>query len=465
MKADPLRQQALEILIEVYDGAPLDNLLDQALANQSDRHQSAFLAELVRGTLQWQGRYQHILRQFVRRKLTSRSNELALFHMTLHQMLGLNGVPVYAAIHQAGELCRTHVSRGKVGFVNGVLQSIKRQLLPGDSPLEGQRESLMRTLFEDLSPDPAAYLAAWQSHPRWLVQRWIERFGQEKTEEILIFNNLPVGVAFHVLSPADPVAVAENLQSAGVSVKPGVDLRTLCLQERCSRAKLIEVLAENPSLIVQDPTVQEATGWLLESEKLLAKSALENFPVLDMCAAPGGKAGRLAAVWPGRGPVIAMDNRPGRVALLGKTVERLANPRIEVLQADGLTAPFPAGHFGAVLLDGPCSGTGVLRHHPDGRWQLNNRLPGRNGRILRKLAHAAVDLLAPGGVLMYATCSLEPQENELVLDKLLAERDDVVVAPAEDGNWQRQWLPGQSGIENGGDGFFAALLQKKGLSG
>ncbi len=460
MSVDPLRRQALEILIDVYDGAPLDSLLDRALNNLADRRQSGLLAELVRGTLQWRGRYQHILKQFVKRKLSKQSNELALFHMTLHQLLGLDGVPAYAAIHQAGELCRTHVSNGKVGFVNGVLQSVRRRLLPENSEGRQQREVLMKMLFDNLADDPLAQLAAWQSHPEWLVRRWSEQYGPKPTEEICAFNNQPVVMAFHVLKPADPVAVAGALEEMGLDVLPGDSPRTLLLEDRPGRARLAEVMEQHPCLIVQDPTVQKATRWLMSGASILAGGPLENLPVLDMCAAPGGKSARLAAAWPGTGKVVAMDNRPGRVDLLNRTVKRTGLSRIEIVGADGLSAPFPAGHFGAVLLDGPCSGTGVLRHHPDGRWNLTNRTPGRNGRILRKLAHASMDLLAPGGLFLYATCSLEPQENELVLDKLMAERDDVETAPDEQGNWVRQWLPGDTN-EEPGDGFFAVRLRKK----
>lgn len=457
MSADALRETALEILIEVYEGELLDVMLEEAISAEEDPRHGALLAELVLGTLQWRGRYQHILKQFVLRKPSKQSNELALFHMTLHQMLGMDGVPVYAAIHQAGELCRSHVSQGKVGFVNGVLQSINRRVLSGDEQSSGQREVRMKALFKNLEGDEAAHIAAWESHPKWLVQRWLDRFGLRPTEEICAFNNQSVVLAFHVLAPANPAEIAEKMDAAGLAVRPGRRPRTLWAEERPSRVLLRKILEQHPCLIVQDPAVQQATTWLMQGSEILAGTALEDLPVLDMCAAPGGKTARLAASWPGKGAVVAMDNRPPRIALLENTVQRLANPRIEVTMADGLDAPFPPNHFGAILLDGPCSGTGVMRHHPDGRWRLEKRMPGRNGRTLRKLANAAMDLLAPGGLLMYATCSLEPQENELVLDKLIAERDDVVVSEDADGNWSRQWLPG----EFGGDGFFAARLMKK----
>ncbi len=460
MSIDPLRQQALEIIVEVYEGEALDPLLDRALNNLEDRRQAGFLAELVRGTLQWTGRYHHILKCFLKRKPSHDNKELALFHMTLHQLLGLDGVPAYAAIHQAGELCRSYVEERKVGFVNGVLQAVRRRLLPEESLDMAQREALMKPLFENLIDDHVAWLAAWYSHPHWLVQRWVDQYGAGPAEAICDFNNQPVVMAFHVLEPADPVDVATALGQAGLEVIPGLHPRTLLLEDRPGRARLGEIMEQHPCLIVQDPTVQAATRWLLSSSSVLANSPLEDMPVLDMCAAPGGKSVCLAIDWPGSGTIVALDNRPFRIGLLKSTVKRTGQSRIEVVDGDGLDAPFTPGHFGAVLLDGPCSGTGVMRHHPDGRWALSNRKPGRNGRTLRKLAHASLDLLAPGGLLLYATCSLEPLENELVLDKLMAERDDVEICPDEQGTWKRQWLPGDSS-EEPGDGFFAARLRKK----
>ena len=129
-----------------------------------------------------------------------------------------------------------------------------------------------------------------------------------------------------------------------------------------------------------------------------------------------------------------------------------------MLLADGGKPPFGPGTFAAVLLDGPCSGTGVLRHHPEGRWKLKAGVPALKGAALVKLASQAADLLVPGGLLMYATCSLEPEENEDVIDTLLAQRDDLEPAPAGCGQWRRSWLPGEAQ----GDGFFAARMRKKG---
>ncbi len=121
--------------------------------------------------------------------------------------------------------------------------------------------------------------------------------------------------------------------------------------------------------------------------------------------------------------------------------------------------PFRAGVFDTVLLDGPCSGTGVLRHHPEGRWRLKARQLAENGARLASLARAAAALLAPEGRLLYATCSLEPEENEQVVDALVAPGAGAGLAPDPDaaGIWQRRWLPQETGT----DGFFAARLRRR----
>ncbi len=127
-----------------------------------------------------------------------------------------------------------------------------------------------------------------------------------------------------------------------------------------------------------------------------------------------------------------------------------------LVAADGTAPPFAPGAFAAVLLDGPCSGTGVLRHHPDARLHLGKGAPAANGRLLGELARQAAELLRPGGVLWYATCSLEPEENEQVLDRLLASGLPLTPLPHADGTWRRTWLPGRPA----GDGFFAARLRR-----
>jgi len=459
MKADPVRRQALEILIAVDEGHPLDPVLGRGLDRISDVRDRAFLAELVRGSLQWQGRYDHLIKRFSRRKPPADSPTLSLLRMSLHQMLGQDSVPAYAAIHQAGELCRHRPGVRKLPFVNGLLQNVRRHLLGDDEnnrlePAEFERR--LRPFFEMPGGDRAASLAAWQSHPEWLVRKWISHYGWEKTEALCSWNNQPVPLVFHVLYPADPVKGALLLAEADCPVTTGPLEGTLVATQRIGRAQLDELLGRFPWLIVQDPAVQTATAWLAADPT--DHPGAQDQPVLDMCAAPGGKTAFLASRWPGQGRVVAMDHRPARIRLLVSTIKRIETDRVDVVLADGNKAPFGPGTFGAVLIDGPCSGTGVLRHHPEARWRLEKDVPSGKGALLLKLAGKAAELLLPGGLLMYATCSLEPQENEEVVDRLLAGSSDLEPAPAADGHWRRLWLPGEAS----GDGFFAARMRKKG---
>lgn len=459
MKADPVRRLAHDVLIAVDQGRSLDQELEPALNGLADPRDRAFLAELVRGTLQWQGRYDHLISRFARRKPPTDSPTLCLLRMSLHQMLGLDSVPAYAAIHQAGELCRRKPGVRKMPFINGLLQNVKRELIPdreGGKSDSAERDNRLRLLFEESIKDRAARLAAWQSHPLWLVKKWIAGYGWETAEAVCSWNNRPVPLVFHVLPPMDPGQAVLVLEEAGCRIGDRPGERILVAADRIPRALLDDILARNPWLIVQDSTVQVATAWL--AEQAADQSGAGDLPVLDMCAAPGGKTAFLASSWTGTGRIVAMDHRSERVRLLTSTVKRIETDRVDVLLADGRRPPFGPGTFAAVLLDGPCSGTGVLRHHPDGRWKLKAGVPALKGAALVKLAAQAADLLAPGGLLMYATCSLEPEENEQVVDTLLKQRDDLETAPGEDGSWRRSWMPG----EVPGDGFFAARMRKKG---
>jgi len=457
MSLDPIRKHALDILVKVERGAHLDTtlerILDRLAQDGGDQRSRGFLAELVRGTIQWQGRYDHVIASFSRRKPPADIRLRILLRLSLHQLLGQDGVPAYAAIHQAGELCKHHISAKKVGYINGLLQAVRREILVDSC----DREQCLAPLFAPLAEEPAAWLSAWYSHPRWLVERWLERFGRDGTEALCAFNNRSPSLTYHVLPPTAVDEAAERLAAEGCPVRPGRTPRALITEARPARQTLIRVLGMMPGLIVQDESVQEAGAWL--TDPLVAGAALDQpppaGPVLDLCAAPGGKTAHLAAAFPDR-RIVAMDLRRSRMRTLADTVRRIGAAGVSLVQADGLQPPFVAGGCAVALLDGPCSGTGVLRHHPDGRWLLEPDTPERNGRLLGDLLARSVELLAPGGYLLYATCSLEPEENLQVVESVLRSRDDLEPAPgAVSDHWWRQWLP----QDCASDGFFAARLR------
>ena len=437
--------------MDVAGGKDLEYILGR-LRNEIDDPQGARVAEeMVRGSLQFRDRYQHLVTVFSRRETNTDAVVQGVLHLSLHELLTHGRVPPYATIHQAGEVLRAEGKPRVVGYVNAVLQSVLRQVETASAyhPLDA-----VRSLFDD-DEDPAGALARWWSHPRWLVERWLARHGHDAVEAMLQHANTPPPITLHVLPGADRDAMRTNLEADGLPCEP-VDgyPRALQIQGRIDRGALGQILADRPDLLVQDAGAQDAVDWLTDLGAGLADLP---GPVIDLCAAPGGKTAHLRAWMPEGGLLVAMDRHRRRMRRLRENARRLGLENTPLLVGDGCLPPLRPGSCGAVLLDGPCSGTGVGRHHPEGRWRLRLETVQQNGRLLTELAVSAAGLLAPGGALYYATCSLEPEENEDVLQAVLDRCPDLEPAPGADGAWQRAWLPWQTGT----DGFFAARLRRR----
>ncbi len=451
MKIDPVRLRAWEILVEVEGRGELDPLLERAQGELSDRRDRAFLAGLVRGTLQWQGRYDYLLDLFAARKRPRDPRLLCLLRLGLHQLLGMSGVPAFAAIDQTVSLCRSRVDRRRSGFVNGLLRNIQRRVQADGGTQEASDR--LRELFKPLQTDPRAFLAAWHSHPRWLVDAWSQSYGEQATARLLEFNNLPVPLDLRVPDTDQRSELAAILAAAGFDAVCLPDVPG-CLRVggRPGRELIRDLLGRHRRVIVQDAGVQAATAWLAAA----LEQAPEGLPVADLCAAPGGKTVHLGSLAGSNRLLVAMEPDAVRMRLLASTVGRTGTCAA-LLRGDGLAPPLAGGSCGAVLLDGPCSGSGVLRRHPEARWRLSPAVVRSKARLLGELARRAVELLAPGGVLLYATCSLQVQENREVVAQLLRERPQLAGIPDEEGVWQRTWLP----PDGPGDGFFAARLRKR----
>ncbi len=440
MSLDPVRQAAWSVLTDCAGGAPLDATLETAQSRLDEARDRRFLAELVRGAVQWRARYDRIIDALSRRGGGARPKVRRVLQLGLHQLLALDRVPAYAAVDQSVRLVRKVANPKAAPYVNGLLQGVARRL-------ESDGREALRELFPDPEAEPVAHLAAWHSHPDWLVARWVERWGAPAVARLCRFDNARAPLDFRVLEPADPAEAAARMATAGCPVTPVPgDGRTLRADAPPDRETLTGLLAAEPDLIVQDASVQAATAFL---------GAGLRGRVLDMCAAPGGKTAHLIARHGDEVRLLAADHAPARLARVAETARRTGRVPAGVLAADGRRVPCADGTFDAVLLDGPCSGTGVLRRHPDGRWRLRPDTPARNGETLLELAREARRLLAPDGLLLYATCSLEPEENEEVVDSLRSEYPDLVPAPV-DGDWRRTWLP----FRDGADGFFAARLRR-----
>lgn len=437
------RIAALEILRAVRSGALASRALEQATANLAVRER-AWVRELVYGTFRLRGRLDHRLAALSSRPLEKlHADVLDILRLGAYQLLDMGGVPAYAAVSQAVELAKRAAGRGAGGFVNGVLQSLRRA---GAS-----------STFPAFEIDPAGHLATWGSHPRWLVERWLASFGAPDARRLVDANNRRPELYLRALGPVEDAV--SRLASCGVRVEavPGAS-RALHVVD----GDLAAVL--DAPVIVQDP----AAGLVVDYAAVPPGSR-----VVDLAAAPGGKAMAMAGDEPDVGPafVAAADASAERLRRLRENVARLVRPApqglggvpVSPVVADGRRPCFRA--VDAVLLDAPCTGTGTLRRHPDGRWRIQPDDLRQLVVLQRQLLDGATGLVRPGGLLVYSTCSLEREENEEQVEAFLARHRDFRLDPG--GAVGSPFLGADGTLSvlpqrNGWDGAFAARFRRDG---
>jgi len=291
---------------------------------------------------------------------------------------------------------------------------------------------------------------AWGSHPEWLVERWLERWGPADTAALVAANNTRPDLYLRLLS-AD---AGQRLRAAGIGAEPHPLARHVV--RLAAGGDLTAALAAAPS-VVQDPAAALVTQYA---------DVPPTAVVADLCAAPGGKALVLAAA---ARYTVAADRSFGRMRRIRENLERTrgqgAALAAGLVVADGRAPALRTADV--VLLDAPCTGTGTLRRHPDGRWRIQPADLAALGRLQRELLDAAAQLVRPGGVLLYSTCSLEPEENEAQVTWFLDRYPEYSPAPTgavppdvRNGAWLSV-LPQRHGC----DGAFAARLLRSGHAG
>ena len=428
------RVAALETLRAVRDGALADRALDAA-TRRLDARDRTWTHELVYGTLRLRARLDHHLSHHSSRPLGALdADALDILRLGAYQLLEMDGVPDYAAVSGSVDLAKRFVRRA-AGFVNAVLQSLRRA--PAAST------------FPSLEQDPVAHLTTWGSHPRWLVERWVRRYGADAARRLTEANNSRPQLYLRALGP-DIDGVATALARAGVETAP-FDLLPRAL--RVTAGSVATALDAAP-VIVQDPAAGLVVSFAGEVPSR----------VVDLAAAPGGKTLALACDLPDPDRlVVAADVSSRRLARLRENVARLgalADSVVPVV-ADGLAPPFRAA--GLVLIDAPCTGTGTFRRHPDGRWRVQPGDLAALARLQTRLLDAAARLVEADGLLVYATCSLEEEENEAQVEAFLERNSDFVL----DAGHAVPDVVGADGLlrvlpqEHGVDGAFAARLRRR----
>ena len=423
-----------------------DTLLAHRLAASSLGAADRGLAtRLVYVTLAWQGRLDFHLGTLLRSSLAELEPAVrAALRLGLYQLMFLERVPAYAAVDSSVRLAQS-AGRGAVGLVNAVL---RRAAAAGRSGLG----------LPDPGGDPLGRLAVEWSHPRWLVARWAEEFSPEDLPDLLAADNLPGGTALraNTLRTTRDTLVAE-LVAAGVAARPSTWAVDGVLVERNSAG-----LRELPAWRDGYFAFQGEASQLIAPLLALHPGAR----VLDACAAPGGKAGHAGACVADTGLVFALDRRAVGVRSIRDEATRLG-VRLVVLVGDACRPPL-RGTFDAVLVDAPCSGLGTLRRHPELRWRRRPEDVARLAALQRDLLSGVARFVRPGGVLVYAVCTLAREENADVVTAFAASHPRFVVESVAAGpdpppattitpSGFLMTLPHRHGL----DGFFAARLRAR----
>ena len=448
-RASPARRAAFAVLLrlEPTRDRPFPPRPDALIARLEDAHgrtpgsrDRALARELVFGVLRWKRALDYALEAYSRRPVGKLDLPvLTALRLGLYQLRYLDRVPASAAVHESVSLAAASAKPGAAGLVNAVLRAYLRT----DHP------------WPHRGGDRGLYLRAGLSHPDWLVDRYLQQLGYDGARRRLEANNRSPAVFLRVNRRFSLDDARKRLADEGVETER-FPIAPRCLKVTRGNPQESSLFREG-GLHIQDAGSQ-LVAWLLPVDGARR--------CLDACAAPGGKATILAERVEPR-PLFAADRRPARLALLGATVGRLSAENVLQLAADACRPPFRAGTFDRILLDVPCSGLGTLSRNPDIKWTASAARIGDLAETAARITRAAADLLSPGGMLLYAACSLEPEETTDAVRRLLAERPDLrqlpltrrvpeALVPLMDEDGALRVAP----EDHGTDGYFAALLQR-----
>lgn len=437
-----VRDAALSILLEIDNNQAYSNLLLHRTIEKYDieAKDRGLLTELTYGTLQHRMALDYYLEPFVRGKLDTWVREL--LRMSLYQIVYLTKIPPHAVVNEAVNIAKKRGHKRIAPTVNGILRSVLRE---GTRSLDEITDSVERTSIET-------------SHPKWLIKRWIELYGEEEATAMAHENNNPAAITMRVNQTKKPIKeVIALLQSEKVKVSAGKIVDESLLSESGNPAN---TRVYTKGLI----TIQDESS-MLPAYALDVKPGMR---VLDMCAAPGGKTTHIAELMNDEGEVIAYDVHKHKIKLIKDNARRLGLKSVEAKSGDSrkLVEVYGESSFDRILVDAPCSGFGVIRRKPEIKYVKKESDIKGLLTIQSELLDEAAKLIKPNGLIVYSTCTVEYKENRGMVEQFLKKHEDMQLIP----------LPNIAGneklaIENdtlqvlpqhfGGDGFFIAALQKK----
>jgi 16S rRNA (cytosine967-C5)-methyltransferase len=449
----PARSVAYDVLCAISAGrADLPAAVAYAREVLEDERDRALAAEIATGVQRWRAALDHVIVHFAKRPIERLDREIVeILRLSAYQLLHLTRVPASAVVDDAVNLAKRERKTSASGFVNAILRAISRR-----------RDSLPLPAPPADATDRAAaldYLSISLSHPRWLAARWYDRFGFDDARISMEFNNRPA-----------PLTLRLN--------RLRMERDELLSKLQANHVETLNTRFAPDGLVVASGHPLRGTGldegWFVvqdEASQLVALLAGDRPGprVLDACASPGGKTTAIAAAMkvaeaPGR--IVACDVRDKRIELLRRTVQASGATTVRIVQAD-LLQPLPfSRRFDCVIVDAPCSGLGTLRRDPDIRWRRREEDLAELAAAQRRMLVHAGAMVAPGGRLVYSTCSSEPDENEAVVDRFVATSPAFQIVPATqaskalphdvvDGRGFLRTLPHAHALE----AFFGAVLQ------
>ncbi|WP_175988906.1 16S rRNA (cytosine(967)-C(5))-methyltransferase RsmB [Bacillus sp. Marseille-Q1617] len=438
-----VREAALDVIEAVEKNQSYSNLLLNSVIekNELPSKDIGLLTELTYGTIQRKLTLDYFLAPFIKGKLDDWVRHL--LRLSLYQIVYLDRIPDRAVLHEAVEIAKKRGHKGISGLVNGVLRSIQRKGIPSLDEIK----------------DPIERVSIETSHPFWLVKRWEEQFGLDKTREMCEMNLVATKQTARVnTTKLTRDELIHNLSNIGVEVKPSPVTEEAV---QTLRGNLVKTDAyQNGELTIQDESSM-LVAHALELEK--------NMKVLDACAAPGGKTTHIAELLGGTGEVYALDLHKHKVKLIDENASRLGLSNIFTSTLDSRKAgeKFEKESFDRILVDAPCSGLGVLRRKPDIKYAKKEADLHSLQKIQLDILSAAAPLLKKDGILVYSTCTVDKNENEGTVRTFLSDHPEFTayhlknlpeaVQPFIEGN-ELQIFP----QDFGGDGFYISCFIKTG---
>ncbi|MFQ4137284.1 16S rRNA (cytosine(967)-C(5))-methyltransferase [Nodosilinea sp. PGN35] len=442
------RQLALNVLLQVQAGAYADVALHRTLALEEacreHAAERALATELVYGTVRRQRTLDALIDQLGTRPAAKQPPVLRLvLHLGLYQLRYLSAVPAAAAVNTSVDLAKANGLGKLSGVVNGLLRQYIRQAEQAD-PLR-------------LPDHPVAALGIRHSYPDWLVALWLDQLGPSETEQLCRWFNQVPSIDLRVNRDRTTVAALQTaFEAVGIAVEPlaGIPFGLRLVNHQGA-------LTDLPGYEAGWWSVQDASAQLVGL--LLAPQPGDM--VLDVCAAPGGKATQMAEMVGHGGKVVACDRAPSRLKKITANATRLGLTNLHVHGGDSTDLAQFHGQADRVLVDAPCSGLGTLHRHADARWRQSPEGIASLAELQTALLTEAARCVKPGGTLVYATCTLHPAENEAVIEQFCQADPAWQIQPPDSGfgnglevapeGWVRVW-PHRQNM----DGFFMVKLQK-----